>query len=145
MEGGVDRDLTVGRSLLIKAAMLAGTVAAVLWIGWPAGQEQPPGPEPKEPARAEVAVPTTVAVSAVPAPAREVAKAGSSKLDLNRASAADLEGLPGVGPVLARRVMDWRAAHGPFRSVEQLTEVKGIGPRKLERLRALVTVGRPGA
>lgn len=127
------------RSLLIKAAMLAGTIAAVLWIGWPTGQEHRPPPEVARPV--EAAPPAT----AVPASAREAAKAGPARLDLNRASASDLERLPGVGPVLARRVVDWRAAHGPFRSVEQLNEVKGIGPKKLARLRALVTVGRPGA
>jgi competence protein ComEA len=53
----------------------------------------------------------------------------------------DLQRLPGIGAVLARRVVEWRTAHGPFRTVEELNEVKGIGPKKLERIRPLVTVG----
>jgi competence protein ComEA len=59
-------------------------------------------------------------------------------LDLNRASAADLELLPGIGPSLARRIVDDRAEHGAFSSIEALQRVHGIGPRTIERLRALV-------
>jgi competence protein ComEA len=56
-------------------------------------------------------------------------------LDLNRASAAELDRLPGIGPVLAGRIVEHRARHGPFRSPEELLAVPGIGPRLLERLR----------
>jgi len=58
------------------------------------------------------------------------------RLDLNRASLAELMGLPGIGPVLAERIVRHRLLHGPFRSLDELLEVRGIGPRKLERLRA---------
>jgi competence protein ComEA len=61
-------------------------------------------------------------------------------VDLNRATVADLDGLPGVGPVTAARILDWRAAHGRFASVDQLREVSGIGARTLERLRPHVRV-----
>jgi competence ComEA-like helix-hairpin-helix protein len=59
-------------------------------------------------------------------------------INVNTAGPAELELLPGIGPALAQRIVDDRAAHGPFRSVNDLDRVKGIGPRTLERLRPLV-------
>jgi competence ComEA-like helix-hairpin-helix protein len=59
-------------------------------------------------------------------------------VDLNTASAAELEALPGIGPSLAGKVLAWRAANGRFRSAEDLLKVSGIGPAKLARLRPLV-------
>ena len=56
-------------------------------------------------------------------------------VDLNRAGIAELYRLPGIGPVLARRIVEHRVRHGAFRSVEELLGVPGIGPRLLERLR----------
>jgi competence protein ComEA len=64
----------------------------------------------------------------------------ASPLDLNAATQEALDALPGVGPVLAGRIMAWRAAHGRFTSVDELGEVPGIGPKALERLRPLVRV-----
>ncbi|MBI5835653.1 MAG: helix-hairpin-helix domain-containing protein [Candidatus Eisenbacteria bacterium] len=63
---------------------------------------------------------------------------GGHRLSLNRASQADLEALPGIGPALARRILEFRASHGPFRSAEELLLVRGIGPRKWAALRGLV-------
>ena len=61
-------------------------------------------------------------------------------LDLNAATAGDLDALPGIGPVLAQRIVDWRTSHGPFASVDQLREVTGIGEAKFEDLRSKVVV-----
>ena len=61
-------------------------------------------------------------------------------LDLNHATAQELTMLPGIGEVLAQRIVDYREAHGPFSSVEELIAVEGIGEGKLEKLRELVTV-----
>ncbi len=61
-------------------------------------------------------------------------------VDLNTASPEQLDALPGVGPVLAQRIVDWRTAHGRFDSIDQLREVSGIGPSKFDDIRALVTV-----
>jgi competence protein ComEA len=61
-------------------------------------------------------------------------------LDLNTATQEGLDGLPGVGPVLAQRIIAWRTEHGRFTSVDELAEVSGIGPKALERLRPLVRV-----
>lgn len=67
----------------------------------------------------------------------------TSLVDLNRAGVDELDGLPGIGPVLARRIVEFRQQHGPFAMVEDLLEVPGIGPKTLERLRALVRVSGP--
>jgi competence protein ComEA len=76
--------------------------------------------------------------------ARDVEPTGDARiggqLDLNLADAAALEALPGVGPTIASRIIDYRKAHGPFRSVDQLDEISGIGAETLAELRNLVTV-----
>lgn len=61
-------------------------------------------------------------------------------VDLNAATSADLEGLPGVGPATASAILAHRDQHGPFSSVDDLIDVRGIGPAKLEAIRPLVTV-----
>lgn len=68
------------------------------------------------------------------------AVASGAPVDLNTASSSELEALPGVGPVLAQHILDWRAAHGSFTAVDQLRSVSGIGPAKFAVLRPLVVV-----
>lgn len=63
------------------------------------------------------------------------------KVDLNTADVAALDGLPGIGPVLAQRIIDHRDQHGPFPDVTALSDVAGIGPALERRLADLVTVG----
>ena len=58
---------------------------------------------------------------------------------LSSATAEQLDELPGVGPVTAQKILDYRAEHGPFRSVDDLDAVPGIGPTRIEQLRDLVT------
>ena len=64
----------------------------------------------------------------------------SGPVDLNAATAADLDALPGIGPVLAQRIVDHRDATGRFTSVEQLDDVPGIGPATYAELADLVRV-----
>lgn len=61
-------------------------------------------------------------------------------IDLNTADASALDSLPGVGPVLAQRILDWRAQHGRFTSVDELGEVSGIGDKILAQISPKVTV-----
>jgi competence protein ComEA len=67
-------------------------------------------------------------------------EASIARLDLNRASRAELALLPGFGPSRAQSVDDYRRQHGPFRSVDDLRKVSGIGPKTLERVRSHVFV-----
>ncbi|MEO5618890.1 MAG: ComEA family DNA-binding protein [Candidatus Eisenbacteria bacterium] len=62
-------------------------------------------------------------------------------IPLNRASAAELEALPGIGPVLARRIVEHRVRHGPFRSLDELRAVRGVGARLIARLRGRLLAG----
>ncbi len=61
-------------------------------------------------------------------------------VNLNTASKDDLVALPGIGPVKAQAILDYRAAHGPFKSIEQLKDVKGIGAKRFEKLKPELTV-----
>jgi competence protein ComEA len=65
---------------------------------------------------------------------------GTTLVNVNTASVEELETLPGIGPVLAGAIIEFREQHGPFTAVEQLEEVSGIGPATLEEIRDLVTV-----
>ncbi|HZC51969.1 MAG TPA: ComEA family DNA-binding protein [Mycobacterium sp.] len=89
---------------------------------------------------------SSVASGSAPMPGTPAPVSGSAKpkpgqaLDLNTASVEQLDALPGVGPVTAAAIVAWRQANGKFTSVDQLADVDGIGPARLEKLRALVRV-----
>jgi competence protein ComEA len=68
------------------------------------------------------------------------ATATAAPVGLNAATVDQLDGLPGVGPVLAQRIISWRDAHGGFRSIDELQQVPGIGARKYADLKALVVL-----
>jgi len=68
------------------------------------------------------------------------AGAPAAPVDLNTATAEELDGLPGVGPATASAILSYREEHGPFAAVDDLLDVRGIGEAKLEQLRPLVTV-----
>jgi competence protein ComEA len=83
-----------------------------------------------------------VTAATVPAPVGSVGGSGvpGAPVDLNTATLDQLEALPGIGPVLGQNILDWRAAHGTFGTVEQLQDVSGIGPAKFGELKNLVSV-----
>jgi competence protein ComEA len=94
--------------------------------------------------RAAVGAPGTAApAGAAPVPGTAGAAPGSAapagaKVSLATATVEQLDGLDGIGPTLAQRILQWRDAHGGFKSVEQLREVEGIGEKRFESLRAAV-------
>ncbi len=61
-------------------------------------------------------------------------------MDLNRATALDLDALPGIGPALAKRIIDYRQSHGPFKNIDDLEQVSGIGPKKLALIKPYVFI-----
>lgn len=107
------------------------------------------GPMPSAPnsseAPAEVAVPVVITPPTAPpsepttAPS-DAAPSRTAKLNINAATAAQFELLPGIGPSLASRIVAYRTAHGRFGSITELDKVEGIGPKTLERLAPLISV-----
>jgi len=65
---------------------------------------------------------------------------GGGKVNINTATAEELDTLPGVGPSIAQRIIDYRTANGPFRSIEDIKNVKGIGDATFEKLKDKITV-----
>lgn len=86
-----------------------------------------------------VGLPAGAGAPADPTPASS-AGSGAALLDLNSATVDELQTLPGVGPVLAQRIVNWRTENGRFTSVEELQEVDGIGEQRLAELRSAVRV-----
>ena len=145
-------------SLVVKLGMLAGTIGVIFWIGW---QTPDTSLEHVVALDDSKAVPVQAPVAFEPEPGladrshqkttigESVVHQGASPanvaaprhvVDLNRATAKELESLPGIGTVLAERMIAYRKSVGRFRTVEDLREVAGIGAKKFDRLKPLVTV-----
>ena len=116
------------KGLLQKELGLAAvTVAFLLVVSWVFWQTSPGGaPE------------SYTITTQYHAPEAEPEETGP--LNINTATLEELDELSGIGPVLAQRIIDYREEHGPFQSVEELLEVKGIGEVTLQGFRAEITV-----
>lgn len=108
-----------------------------------ASDSSQPKPEALGPAPAPPPIPSdSPKPLSVPSKSASTAKARAivGKINVNKATQAELELLPRVGPALAQRIIEYRNTHGPFHHIEDLDKVKGIGPKTLEKLRPLVTI-----
>ncbi len=131
-----------GTALLTFGALLALGLAAQAW------QHRPPALPDDAYAEADRLFAEAGTFPDAPdAPGRSspladapVVPARAERLDLNTASADELERLPRIGPALAARILAYRARHGGFRRVEELTAVPGIGDKTLARLHPYLTV-----
>ena len=77
------------------------------------------------------------------------AAAGTTKkpppkpVNINTASSTELQTVPGIGPAAAEKILQMRKSHGTFKSVDDLLSIRGIGPKRLEKMRKYLTVGKP--
>ncbi len=86
------------------------------------------------PRKGEATLPEPPAASVLPSPTY------SPLININTASQAELESLPGIGPTLARRIIEFREKHGPFNSIEDIKKVPGIGETTFSRIKDYITV-----
>lgn len=127
------RDWTSGPAKFAAAVFLGG--AAVVGMVWSASTRLPASARAGHSIAAAASAPSAAPTGQQPAPARI-----DRLINLNTASAAELELLPGIGPAMAERIIAYRDSRGPFRSVNELDRVGGIGSRTIERLRDKVTL-----
>jgi len=97
-----------------------------------------PGTDPAAPPQPSAA---TTSGDATPAPPTPQPTVRDGRIDINAAGAEELTDLPGIGPVLAQRIVDYRNANGPFAAPGDIIQVSGIGPKKLEALLPLIKTG----
>ena len=71
-------------------------------------------------------------------------KPPAAPVNLNTATSEELQQVPGIGPVTAEKILQMRKAYGAFKSVDDLLAIKGLGPKRLEKMRKYLTVGKPG-
>ena len=90
-----------------------------------------------------VAAASVAAQDAGPRPQLPKAPAASAVLNINTATAADLQKLPGVGAATAERIVEYRQKHGPFKKIEELMTVRGSGETSFLKLKPLITAAPP--
>jgi competence protein ComEA len=87
------------------------------------------------------AAPLATGQEGLPKETRRTADAPAAAIDINQATVEDFSKLPGIGPKLARRIVAFREKHGPFRRVEDLLAIRGIGHKKWKKIRPYLRVG----
>ena len=121
---------TTGGTVLYQRPAAASSVAAEA----PEAPEEPETPEaPEEPAAPEE-------TETAPEEAETAPEGMASRVNLNTADAAALESLPGIGPALAQRIIDYRTANGPFQTTAEIQDVRGIGAGIYAKIKDSITV-----
>jgi competence ComEA-like helix-hairpin-helix protein len=154
-------EISWGVSLLLKLAFLATGLCFVYWVGWPQPSLSPvaplenPGVHPSHTPLSGSADHPDEVVSVAPLSGKDVVQplqavvegepgqlgeVAAFTVDLNDGTSAELEYLPGIGPVLAGRIVAHRTSHGAFRRVEDLVLVPGIGEKRFQQLRPFIGV-----
>ena len=131
------------QSLLIKAAILGIGIAVVFWFGWSVPQQNQRSPSTPRPSAAEVA--HDVDKPEEKEKGRQTRLDGNRSalpplLDINRGTREEFQALPGIGLVLANRIIHHRESKGRFQNIEDLTVVPGIGEGRLALLRPFIMV-----
>ncbi len=93
------------------------------------------------PRRGEPTRPPATRQPPPPPSAQGAATGGSPPVNINTATLAELDALPGIGPGYAQKIIEYRESHGPFQTIEEIQNVAGIGPATFARIRDLITVG----
>jgi len=88
---------------------------------------------------------TLIAFCMIPAVLAANKKPPAAPINLNTATSDELQQVPGIGPVTAGKILQMRKAYGPFKSVDDLRAIRGIGPKRLEKMRKYLTVGKPAS
>lgn len=126
---------TTGGTVLYQRPAAASSVAAEA----PEAPEEPETPEaPEEPEEPET--PEAPEEPATPEETETEPDGMASRVNLNTADAAALESLPGIGPALAQRIIDYRTANGPFQTTAEIQDVRGIGAGIYEKIKDSITV-----
>lgn len=121
---------TTGGTVLYQRPAAASSVAAEA----PEAPEEPEAPEaPEEPAAPEE-------TETAPEETETEPEGMASRVNLNTADAAALESLPGIGPALAQRIIDYRTANGPFQTTAEIQDVRGIGAGIYAKIKDSITV-----
>jgi comEA protein len=79
------------------------------------------------------------------APVYAQSTASKTRININTASASELESLPRIGPKVAQRIVDFRTKNGNFKKVEEIMKIQGIGEKVFDQIKDLITVGGDGA
>ncbi len=121
-------NLSLIQSIIIKLAVFSIGAGVILWFGWSVPQANQPKFNPSQ----------------VHNVSQEVEKAAFlPSMDINQGTKEELQTLPGIGPVLAGRIIGHRESRGLFTRIEDLKAVEGIGEKKLAQLRPYITVNQP--
>lgn len=144
-------DWAAGPAKWAAVVVLGG--ASIFGLAWSAATRAPgsvqlpiskvkgsSGPPPPAPGATPEALQADPAPNPDSEPTAPPSSSAARRININTATASELELLPGIGPAMASRIIEYRKTNGRFRNVEDLDDVKGIGPRTLEKLRPLIRV-----